>query len=300
MSTNEPPPYPGDLPDPSGSDHSSGDSYGTGGMPTWGSVPPPEGAPPVPPPSGPAGPGATQVPPEQPYDATAAIAWGWQTFRRNVGATLTATLVMLVAFVVASVVPNLLVGVDIFGGADPFGADPFRTDQTVADVVPSLIAQLVSTVLTFVVTGAFARATLDVADGGRFDFFGAFGRIPLGDVALVAIIVGALSVVAELVRLQGGLLLIPVYLLSLLVLSLLTFFAPWAVVDGAPPVEAVRRSAGLAVRNIGNLLLLMILGGLVLVAGFLALCVGFLVAWPVVMLASGYTYRRFEARPVTT
>jgi uncharacterized membrane protein len=45
-------------------------------------------------------------------------------------------------------------------------------------------------------------------------------------------------------------------------------------------------------------LLLAILSLVVIVAGFIALCVGVIVAYPVTLLAAAYAYRAFNGQPV--
>lgn len=278
MSTNEPPSYPGDQPDPT-------DSSGTSGLPKYGSVEPPAGY--EPPPAAPPA-GGGQVSPQEPYSAAAAIGWGWRKFTQNVGGLLAAVLVMFGVSIALNFVLSL-----------SFGSNPFSTEPSDTGQVTGLVVQLVTTVVSIILTGAFARATLDVADGGRFNFFGAFGRINMVNLVLVSLIVSLLQglgfVVIFLVPSAGVFFLAILYVL---VVSLLTVFATWAVVDGASPVAAVQRSASLVTSNFGGFLLLLLLSLGVLILGVLAICVGLLVAWPVLMLAYAYSYRRFNGQPV--
>ena len=51
-------------------------------------------------------------------------------------------------------------------------------------------------------------------------------------------------------------------------------------------------------KNFGSALLLTILTILTIILGVVALCIGLLVAWPVVTLAHAYSYRRFNGQPV--
>ena len=92
MTTNEPPPYPGDsepgaTPPPSGSGESP-----TSDLPSYGSVPPPAGETPPPPPPPPPAPGGSA----EGFSATDAIGWGWRKFTENVGPILLGVLIVFV------------------------------------------------------------------------------------------------------------------------------------------------------------------------------------------------------------
>lgn len=71
------------------------------------------------------------------------------------------------------------------------------------------------------------------------------------------------------------------------------FFAiPLAMDRGLPVVEAIKLSAKAAMGNLGGLLVLMIIEGLVVLLGMLLLCVGlFLISIPVIFLANVVAYR---------
>ena len=56
--------------------------------------------------------------------------------------------------------------------------------------------------------------------------------------------------------------------------------------------EAIKLSISAAFANLGGMILLMILGGLVAILGTLALCVGIFVAIPVVYAANAFAYRQ--------
>ena len=271
MSTNEPPPYPGDKPEP------SSEPSATGGLPSWGSVPPPPGYEAPPPPPAPDG----HVGPEQPYSAPAAIGWGWRKFTENVGPILAAVVVIFGVSIALSLVVGLA------SGSNPFSPQGQR-DVGAGTVVLGIVLNILSTVVSIVLSAGFARATLDVADGGKFDFFGAFGRVDIVKVVLTSLLVSLVVVLGFVALILPG-----------IILLFLTYFATWAIVDDATgPVDAVKRSVKLVGSNLGSAILLAILSFLTLVLGFLALCVGILVAYPVVSLAAAYSYRRFRGQPV--
>jgi uncharacterized membrane protein len=274
MSTPEPPPYPGE-PTPG----SPGD------LPSYGSVPPP--------PETPEGGGYGAIPPPPPpappsygpqgFSAPEAIGWGWRKFSQNVGPVLLAVLVGFGAFAVVAILSALMGGTVQFSATptDPMGMEP----KGPADVVAQILGWLVGSLYT----ATFARAALDVADGQQFDFFDALKRIPVGKVLIAALLVGLATIVGLILLVIPGLIVI-----------FLTYLTQYAVVDQpqASPVDAIKMSAGLIKDNVGQSLLLALLTFLVMVAGFCALCVGLVVAYPVTIFAAANAFRSFGGRPV--
>lgn len=274
MTTNEPPPYPGDsepgaTPPPSG----SGDSP-TSDLPSYGSVPPPAGETTPPPPPPPSAPGGSA----EGFSATDAIGWGWRKFTENVGPILLGVLIVFVVTVVA----NILAGIASGGGGSPFGPD---MEFSVAGFLANIVATAVSVVLSAV----FARACLDVVDGRPFDFMGAFGRINFVNVLIAALLVSIIVTIGFVLLVIPG-----------LVALFLTYFTTLFVVDddAESPVKAIGDSVKLISSNVGDSLLLALLSILVLIVGAIALLVGLIVAYPVTALAAAYAYRSFRAQPV--
>lgn len=72
----------------------------------------------------------------------------------------------------------------------------------------------------------------------------------------------------------------------------LIFAIPLIVERDIGVVEAIKVSLSAVFSNIGGIILLMILGGLVGLLGFLALCVGIFVAIPVMWAANVFAYRQ--------
>ncbi len=274
MTTNEPPPYPGDsepganLP-PSGSDDSP-----TSDLPSYGSVPPPAGETPPPPPPPPSAPGGSA----EGFSAPEAIGWGWRKFTENVGPILLGVLIVFVVTVVA----NILAGIASGGGGSPFGPD---MEFSVAGFLANIVATAVSVVLSAV----FARAALDVVDGRPFDFMGAFGRINFVNVLIAAFLVSIIVTIGFVLLVIPG-----------LIALFLTYFTTLFVVDddAESPVKAIGDSVKLISSNIGDSLLLALLSVLVLIVGAIALLVGLIVAYPVTALAAAYAYRSFRGQPV--
>jgi uncharacterized membrane protein len=272
MSTPEPPPYPGDS--------NSGDqNSGSSDLPTYGSVPAPEtpGAVPPPPPPGP----APVV--SGPFSAPDAIAWGWSKFSQNVGPVLIASVVIFGASIVLGILTSALTGG--FSQTSPMGPGSLSFSAMSAG---SFVGQLIQTVVGLVLTGVAAKAALEVADGKPYDFFGAFGKVNYLNLIVGSLLVG-------LVVLVGFILLVIPGLIALF----LTYLTTYSLVDdGKSPIDAIKHSVSLVSANLGGAFVLAILNVVVVIAGFIALCVGVLVAVPVTMFSSAYAYRFFNGQPI--
>lgn len=273
MTTNEPPPYPGDsepgsTPPPPGSSEPPASE-----PPRYGSAPPPAGETPPPPPP-PSAPGGSA----EAFSATDAIGWGWRKFTENVGPILLGVLIVLVVTVVA----NILAGIASGGGGSPFGPDMEFS-------VAAFLANIVATAVSVVLSAVFARACLDVVDGRPFDFMGGFGRLNFVNVLIAALLVSIIVTIGFVLLVIPG-----------LVALFLTYFTTLFVVDddAESPVKAIGDSVKLVSSNVGDALLLALLSILVLIAGAIALLVGLIVAYPVTALAAAYAYRSFRGQPV--
>ena len=275
MTTNEPPPYPGDsepgaTPPPAGSGESP-----TSDLPSYGSVPPPAGDTPPPPPPPPPAPGGSA----EGFSAPEAIGFGWRKFTENVGPILIGVLIVLVV----TIVVNILAGIVSGGGGSPFGPDAMEFS------VAGFLANLVSTGVSVVLSAVFARAALDVVDGRPFDFMGAFGRLNFVNVLIASFLVAIIVTIGFILLVIPG-----------LIALFLTYFTTLFVVDddAESPVKAIGDSVKLVSNNVGDSLLLALLSVLVLIAGAIALLVGLVVAYPVTALAAAYAYRTFRGQPV--
>lgn len=287
MSTPAPPPYPGD-PQPDGPND----------LPSYGSLRPPgdgEGAAPPPPPPGyppPAPPSA----PDGSYGAAEfspaeAIMWGWRRFTENVGPILLAALLALVVTAVVAIIGSIITA--LLGGqrpdvdlSSPMGwEEALSTSSSLAEL-PSDILQ---TIASLILGAVFAKAALNVADGQPFNLGAAFGTVNYMNALVLGILVGIATTIGFVLCILPG-----------IVVMFLTYLSTYALVDGAgqSPIDAIKTSISLVTSRVGDSLLLALLNFLVIVAGFLALCVGLFAAIPVTVLSTAYAYRWFSGRPV--
>jgi uncharacterized membrane protein len=274
MSTPEPPPYPGD-PNPDEQSASGPD------LPSYGSVPPPPEAPGAfpPPPPPPAAPslGADG------FSAPDAIMWGWRKFTENVGQVLLASITIFGVSILLGALTTALTGG--FAQTTPLepGSMNFSTDRP-----GSFLGDLVQTVVSLVLSGVAAKAALEVTLGQPYNFFAAFGKINYVRLILASLLVGLLVTVGFILLIIPG-----------LIVLFLTYLTTYSLVDDdKSPIDAIKHSISLVSANVGDSLLLALLSIVVGIAGFLALCVGILVAIPVTVFAAAYAYRSFNGQPV--
>jgi hypothetical protein len=241
-------------------------------------VPPPAGETPPPPPPPPSAPGGSA----EEFSAPAAIGWGWEKFKDNVGQSL---LTMLIFVVVSAVLGGIASLITSGGGMMYPGGTSL--DLNGGDLVWTFIVSVLVSAATYVVTVAIARATIDVTNGESLDIGGAFGKISMPNALVAGLIVGALT--------QIG---FTLFVLPGIIVTFFAYFTAYFVADGASPVDGLQKSFSLIGANIGNALILAILSIGVIILGVIALCVGVFVAAPVTFFASAYAYRRFQGQAV--
>lgn len=265
MTSNEPPPYPGD----------SGSAQG---LPSYGSYVPPAVPPPVgrtPPPAGgfqpPLGGGA-------PFNATDAIRWGWKKFLENVGGLLLAMVLYIVGSIALSAIGSALSGQSPYSsGSVGFEFSPFGS-----------LWQIVTVIIELIFAAGLTRAALDVTEGKKFNIIEAFGRIPIGPVIITSILVTIFTLIGLIALIVGAF--IVAWFLS---------FATYFVVDkNQQPMEAIKSSMNLVQANVGNTVVLFLLSIGVAILGVLACCVGLVAAIPVITLAWAYAYKSFLGEPI--
>lgn len=268
MSSNEPPPYPGDDPNP----------------PAYGSVEPPPGHEP-PPGYGPPGYGP---PPGAPggngdgYQATEAFGWAWRAFRANAVQLVLATLVVAAVGFALSLLSELIAPSPDFVGDD--GGFEFEGGA----LLFSFLVQTLTGAVSLLATAMLIRGTLDITEGRAFSIGDAFSRVPVLPVIVTGVVISLLTSIGFVLLFLPG-----------LAFAIFSFFALYFVVDrDQSPFTALGSSFTMVGRNFGAALLSGLLAIGVLLLGAIALVVGLLVAVPVTALAASYAFRRFSGQPV--
>ncbi len=246
------------------------DNSPTSGLPSYGSTPPPpEGSYPPPPPAS----NPPPVPGASGFSATEAVRYGWKKFTENVGPILLATLLLIVVAVAASVLAGAITGTD-------FNDSSFSVGSTISTIITNVVG--------FVIGAGITRGALDITEGHKFDIVVAFKKLNIVNVVITSLVVAVLTAVGFALLIIPG-----------IIVTFLTLFAVYFVVDkDTNAVDSIKGSFNLVKNNVGNTIVMILLSIAVVIAGFLALCVGIFVAIPVLAIAWAYTYKTFLGEPV--
>src|SRR6478736_4887923 len=110
----------------------------------------------------------------------------------------------------------------------------------------------------------------------------------LGSYILGAIIVGILTFVGFILCILPG-----------IAVGIFVLFWGYFLVDkGMSPIEAITASLNLVKDNLGPVFIFWLLTILITIAGAIVCGVGLIVAVPVVVIATGYMYKRLQGEPV--
>ncbi|MBF6135333.1 hypothetical protein IU501_20315 [Nocardia otitidiscaviarum] len=264
------PPQPGPGQQPYGAGQAPGQQYGAGqpyGAPTQPGAAAQSGAtPPGAPPSGaPGSVGSAQ--PGGPHHATGekldvgrAIAYGWDRFRLNPVPWLGIVMVGLIAYLVVVLLVNI-------------------ADVQSLSVV--LLVFAIASLMVWLLQAAMIRGALYETDGTPTDFPSFFGFVNAGNVLLTALIVLVGCFLASLACVFPA-----------VIVGVLCMFALNFVIDqDMSPIEAIKSSAQLVIRNPVPTVLLALVVAVMTTIGALLCGLGLLIAGPVSAIAVTYAYR---------
>jgi uncharacterized membrane protein len=277
MSTNEPPP---EQPPP----------------PSYGETPPP---PPPPPTYGGAGATPPPPPPAPPgggggYSVGNAFSYGWSKFTRNLGQILLAVIVLVVLLIVIQAVGYFI------GRAVACEPDIHRNSQgqlvgndcggifTLQNVV-SWIISLIGWVVSMIIGAGIVRGALDITEGKELDPKTLLSPHKLGDVIVASVLIGVATFIGFILCIIPGLL-----------VAFFTSYTLYFLMDreelGA--VDAIKASFEFTKRHAGNVILWFLLSLVAWFVGALLCGVGLIVAIPVVLIGTAYTYKTLNNEPV--
>jgi uncharacterized membrane protein len=259
---------------------------------------PPESPPPTPPPPPPPPGGGMPMGGNQPAEPGAALTYGWNKFKDHWQAVLVALVIGFVIIVVLGgigyLIQRSLTSVDScsvrttnnglrFSGGCGDDSPGFFTYLFANAIFQFLILLGTSILQLFVI-----RATLMIMRGEPLEASKVMSTDRLGNYIVGAIIVGVLTFVGFILC-----------ILPALAVAVFTLFWGYFLVDkNMSPVEAITASFNLVKDNLGTVIVFWLLTILVTIAGAIVCGVGLIVAIPVVVIATGYMYKRLQGEPV--
>ena len=256
-------------------------------------LPPQSPPPPPPPPPG----GGVPAGGQQPAEAGAAITYGWNKFKDNwneiVVALIIGFAVIVVLAVIGFLVQRSLTSVDecsvritdsgVIRSSGCGDSTGFFV-QLLAGAIFQFLIFLGSSVLQLFVI----RATLMLVRGERLQASKVMSTERLGSYMVGAVIVGIMTFIGFILCIIPG-----------IAVAFLTLFWGYFLVDkNLSPMEAITASYNLVKENVGPVILFLLLSWVVILVGAIACGIGLIVAWPVVIIATGYMYKRLQGEPV--
>ena len=264
--------------------------------------PPPADAPPPPPPPAAAAP----VPPpaahaagpvDGPWSVGNAFSYGWAKFQQYLGPILVAMLILFLIGFVISIIWFFIVAA--IGNA--LAGDPSVTINPETGAIStsggtgfflSLILGALGFLVYYTVFGfiqaAITRAALAITEGKKIETSTILSTDKLGKVVVAAILVAIATAIGYLFCGIGA-----------LIVSFFLAFTFFFVIDrDEEPVQAIKSSFNLVKENLGDLILFYLASVLAYFVGALICGIGLIVAVPVVIIATAYTYKKFSGQAV--
>jgi hypothetical protein len=214
--------------------------------------------PPPPPPAPPGGGG---------YSVGTAWSYGWSKFAANIGQILIAVVVLVAIWIVIEVLAVWM-------------RDTY---------VLSWVFSVASWVVSMIIGAGVVRGALDITEGRRFESSTVFTPRKLGDVIIVSLLIGIATFIGFVLCVIPGLL-----------VMFFTSYTLYFLMDreelGA--IDAIRASFEFTKSNAGNVILWFLLSLATWIVGALLCGVGLIVAVPVVLIGTAYTYKALNHEPI--
>lgn len=261
--------------------------------------PPPGGGygapPPGSPPPAPGGYGGGGM--QQPYSVGDAFSYAWGKFQQNVGQMILAALAIFVGAIViygiafaAIIIPASSSDLEC-KSRDAYG---YCTEYSgggglglVAFIVLILL-YVIFFVYAQVIGAGLIRASLNVTNGLPFRTADVFKFDNIGPVIVTSLLVGVGTFVGGILCIIPG-----------LIFAFLSSYSLFYVVDqNMSPVDAIKASIDLTRNNLGPTILWFLVSIVSFVIGEILCGVGLLVAIPVVLVGTAYTYKKLNGAPV--
>ncbi len=223
-----------------------------------------------------------------------AFNWGFKKFQENIGPILIAALIVFAAMAVLQVILWAVLGGALLSTTETHTTE-FGTTYTTTSgggffmtLILTGIMVVVFYIAAFLVQMAIIRATLMITNGEQLALNRMFQTDQLGPYLVGSILVAlAVGIGSFLCYIPG------------LIVWFFTFFFGWFIIDkklGA--VDAIKASIDLVMKNVGTMVGFFLASLLAVFVGALLCGIGLIVAFPVVVLSTGYVYKRLQGEAV--
>ncbi len=220
-------------------------------------------------------------------DVGAALSYGFDKFKSNAGPWIGITAIVWVVAIVVFFVTFASALTAAIAASD-------NGDAAVA--ASSGVAIVISAIATFVsylIGAAFVRGALDETGEQQPPSFGRFFQLTnVPQIAVLALIGTVVSVALSFIPFLGT-------VLNIVIGFLLAFSLTFLVDRNQTAIDSIKSSVDLTVKNVGPLVLLLLLLAVINIVGGLLCGLGLLVTVPVSVIALNYAYRVLTGGPVS-
>lgn len=212
-------------------------------------------------------------------DVVEAFKYGWEKFKANLGVIVLGVLAFIAAIVVLYLIFFAIIMAAVSSGSSAAAGMGFFSIVLLAGFVMLLAVFMQASVV---------RVSLEISHGRPVTFASFFKFTNLGKVILTALLIGVASAIGAFV------------VVGSLAVGFFTQFALFYVIDkGLDPIEAIKASVNLILKNLTPSILLYVGVYLAYAVGAAVCGVGLLVSVPVALLATTFVYRRLNGEVIT-
>jgi len=257
--------------------------------------PPPAGA--VPPPPAPGYAAPVPSPVDGPWSVGNAFSYGWAQFQKYLGPLL---LAMLVLFVIGAILTFIWYAIVAAIGHAIFGTPGVTLDPNTGVISTSggpglfgtlllgVIGGLVYYTVIGFVQGVITRAALRISEGQSIALGEILSTDRLGPLLITALFVGVATSIGYLFCGVG----------AIIVSFFLSYTFYFLLDQDMEPTAALSASFNFVKDHLGDLIVFYLVSLVAYIVGAILCGIGLLVAAPVVLIATAYTYKKFTNQAV--
>ncbi|TWG92690.1 putative membrane protein [Nocardioides sp. J9] len=263
-------------------------------------APPPAGPPGGgyggPPPAGPPGGGFGGPGQAQPWDVGSAVSYGWSKFQQNMGQMILAALAIFVGAVVIYAIAFFAIIIPAgdsdyscrFNSAGEYVCSGDSGGLGIIGLIVLALLYVVFFIYAQVIGAGLIREALAVTEGRPFTTAGVFKFQNIGNVIVTSLLVGVGTFIGTILCVLPG-----------IIFAFMTMFSLFFVVDkNLSPVDAIKASIDLVKNNVGSTIIWYLVAYVIALVGAVLCGIGLLVAIPVILVGTAYTYKKLSGQPV--